>query len=674
MDDTSGETLARCLALFEECHLAIATLARGHVFDVNQACLDLLGYEREEIIGMDSALLFWIGHDDLHRMQSEVERRGSVNDLDVRFRRKDGNQIDCLVTASPWREKEGLSGCMAVIRDVTAQKEAERSLRSLIRMGDKLNSAPELESLLDRLVEQLLELTGAESGCAGLRTSQGMSCNHFFQGSTVVPLTYHCVPGVGWAGWLLEHRTYYLTDDAAHDPVIVPEVRERLGVRSGLAIPIVDSEKDMVAFFEVYNKKTGAGFDHADLDHALAAAQIASLAIHNHLTHQNLSALVAFSQALTVTSDFDQILEVVGRHIEVNFRRRSVILLPVNGGLAPRYRSAEFVFGESELAAATWSWKNDRDAGRSTDIPSGAQAHFLPLKARGHVIGLLGLEVKAGAWFAKVQRQFFNSFVSQSAIAIERGLLEQKVRHLRFLEESEKVQNAVLSAVSHDVRAPLAAITASLSGLLTSDGELNEKVQRQLLETADIEARRLHRLVNNLLSMTRLETGASTVNTEPCDLLEVVSAALEELGAAAVQRQVSFDIPQDLPLVPMDFGLIAHVFINLLSNAFKYSPRDQPVEVRGRIINDQLEVLVVDRGVGVPPEDLGRVFDKFYRIAELGSSTGLGLGLAICKAFIEAHDGRIGMEKNPMGGTIVRFVIPFHDVTTPWANPKLQRT
>ena len=418
------------------------------------------------------------------------------------------------------------------------------------------------------------------------------------------------------------------------------------------------AKRAVIAFFEVYNKRGGAGFTDADLDHSLAAAQIASLAIHNRLLYRNLSALAAFSQSLTVTSDLDQILEVVGHHIEKNFNRSSVILLPVNGGLTPRYRSTEFVLSESELAAATWSWKHAQDAGRSTDILSAVQAHYMPLKARGQVIGVLGLQVKTGAWFSNVQRQLFSAFLSQSALAIERGVLEQKVRRLRFLEESDKVQNAVLTAISHDVRAPLAAITASLSGLLTSDGELDQDVERQLLETADIEARRLHRLVNNLLSMTRLETGVSTVKTEPSDLLDVVSTALEELGASTGQRQVSFDIPDDLPLVPMDFGLITHVFINLLSNAFKYSPPDKPVEIRGRIIDGQLEVLVVDRGVGVPPGDLGRVFDKFYRVAELSPPNGLGLGLAICKAFIEAHNGRISLENNPIGGTIVRFVIP----------------
>lgn len=672
MDDSSGETIARCQTLFEECQDAIAILTRdGRVLDVNQAGLDLFGYERKEIIGMDAARVLYSSPDDLHRLQSDMARRGSVKDYAMQSRRKDGKPIDCLVTASGWQDKDGLRGYMAVVRDATAQNDTEHSLRSLLRMSETLNSASDLDSLLDALVEQLLELTGAESGCAGVRTSQGMSCGHFFQGSRVVPLTYHCAPGVGWAGWLIKHGVHYLTNDAAHDPVILPEVRGRLGVRSGIAVPIVDSEKDVIAFFEVYNKGGSAGFTPADLDHSLAAAQIASLAIHNRLLYQNLSALAAFSQSLTVTNDFDQILEVVGRHMEANFKRRAVILLPFSGGLTPRFSSAEFVFDEQERTAAIWSWEHGQDAGRSTDILSAAQAHYLPLKARGQVIGVLGLEVKPGGWFSNVQRQLFSAVISQSALAIERGLLEQKVRCLRFLEESDKVQNAVLSAISHDVGAPLAAITASLSGLLTSDGALDQAAERQLLETADIEARRLHRLVNNLLSMTRLETGVLTVKTEPHDLLDLVSAALEELGESAGQRRVSFDIPEDLPLVPMDIGLITHVFINLFSNALKYSPPDQPVEVRGRIIDDQLEVLVVDRGIGVLPEDLGRVFDKFYRVADVGASNGLGLGLAICKAFIEAHDGRITLENNPMGGTIVRFVIPFREAATSWENLKL---
>ena len=199
MGDSSGETIARCQTLFEECQEAIAILTReGRVLDVNQAGLDMFGYERKEIIGMDAARVLYSSPDDLHRLQSDMELRGSVKDYAMQSRRKDGKPIDCLVTASGWQDKDGTRGYMAVVRDATAQKDTEHSLRSLLRMSETLNSASDLDSLLDALVEQLPELTGAESGCAGLRTSQGMSCGHFFQGSRIVPLTYHCAPGVGW--------------------------------------------------------------------------------------------------------------------------------------------------------------------------------------------------------------------------------------------------------------------------------------------------------------------------------------------------------------------------------------------------------------------------------------------------------------------------------------------
>jgi PAS domain S-box-containing protein len=659
MDDSSDETIARYQALFDHCQEAIIFFThQAVVLDANQAWLDLLRYGREEISGLDASRLLCGDSEALLRFQGDIERHGSVEDYDIQLQRKDGKQIDCLVNATTWPERGGLRGYMVMVRDAPAQKETERALSCLLRMSDDLNSAADLDDLLDLLVVQLLELTDAESGCAGLRTSQGMECSHFLQPNTIIPMAYHCAPGVGWAGWLIDHGRYYLTNDAGHDPVIVQEVRKRFSVKSGIAVPILDSERDVIGFIEVYNKTTG-DFTSADLDHSLAAAQIATHAIHNRLLQRNLSALVTFSSSLTATSDFDEVLEVVGRHLEANFKRRSVIFLPLNGGLSPRFRSADFVLNDVEFAAAKWSWEHGEDAGHSTEILSSTSAHYLPLKARGEVIGVLGLEAKPEAWFSNVQRQLFKAFVSQSALAIERGLLEHKMRRLRFLEESDKVQNAVLSAISHDVRAPLAAITASLSGLLTSHGALDQAAERQLLDTADIEARRLHRLVNNLLSMTRLETGTSRLKTEPHDLLDVVSAALEELGAAAHQRQVSFHIPDDLPLVSMDFALITHVFINLFSNAFKYSPPDHPIEVRGRIINDHLEVLVVDRGVGVPQQELSRIFDKFYRASEFGSHSGLGLGLAICKAFIEAHGGRITLENNPLGGTIVRLVMPF---------------
>jgi len=148
------------------------------------------------------------------------------------------------------------------------------------------------------------------------------------------------------------------------------------------------------------------------------------------------------------------------------------------------------------------------------------------------------------------------------------------------------------------------------------------------------------------------------VKLEPCDLSDIVGAALEELEASTRRNNISIDIAQDLPLVPMDFNLITQVVVNLFSNALKFSPAEESIQLQGRIVGDKLEVAVADRGRGIPQEDLGRGFQNFHRLAESSSVDGLGLGLSICKELVQAHGGRIRLENNPGGGTMARFILP----------------
>ena len=536
-------------------------------------------------------------------------------------------------------------------------KELQHSLTSLLRLSDSLNSTFDLDTLLDALVEQMLELTNAQTGCAGLHTTNGMSCNRFLEGSCIVPFLYECKPGSGWRGWVLNHGISYLTNDALNDRVIEPEIRERFGVISGMCIPIIDSKKNVIAFVEVYNKQTRAGFTPLDVKNSLAAAKIASLAIQNGLTYGRLTALAAFSRSLTLASDLEQIVEVVAHHVETNFNRGAVILLPADRVLEVRHQALGFVTTAAEMEAAARCWEQNEEAGAETTINPDALAHYFPLRVRGEVIGVLGL-ISGRGWFSTQEVELLTGFLGQSALAIEHGILEQRMRRLRFLDESDRLQTALLTAVSHEVRAPIAAITAAISGLMSAATPLDQQLEQQLLRTAESETKRLHRLMNNLLNVTRLQVGMSRVNLEPCDLSDVVGAALEELGASTGKSNISIDIPPDLPMVPMDFGLITQVLLNLFSNAIKFSPPAQLIQMRSRIVKDKLEVTVADKGPGIPEKELGRVFEKFHRLAESKSVDGLGLGLSICKEFIEAHRGRIRLENNADGGAIAQFILP----------------
>jgi two-component system sensor histidine kinase KdpD len=183
-------------------------------------------------------------------------------------------------------------------------------------------------------------------------------------------------------------------------------------------------------------------------------------------------------------------------------------------------------------------------------------------------------------------------------------------------------------------------------------------VRKELLETAFSEAERLNRFVGNLLDMTRIEAGAVRLNSEPCDVQDLVGCALAALDTRLGSREVSFKMLPIMPLVPMDLVLMTQVLVNLLDNSMKYSPPESLIEVVASTEAAWLVLDVADRGPGVPEHDLKRVFDKFYRIPIPEGAGGTGLGLSICKGIVEAHGGRISAEIRPGGGLRIVIRLP----------------
>jgi two-component system sensor histidine kinase KdpD len=368
-----------------------------------------------------------------------------------------------------------------------------------------------------------------------------------------------------------------------------------------------------------------------------------------------------------------EILRTLARHVEQTFHCQVIVLLPSDAPgsrLSPAVASDRLKIDEHEAAVADWVYRHGQPAGQQTDTLPAARLRYLPLKTARGVVGVLG--VGGASLFERPltaeERRTMEVIASQASLAIERAQLSEAARQAEVLQATERLQTALLSSISHDLRTPLVSITGALSSLREDSANLDEANRASLVENAHAEAVRLNRLVGNLLDMTRLEAGALRLSREPCEVQDVIGTALTQMEETLRDRKVTLDVPEDLPLVPIDFVTIVQVLVNLFDNAEKYSSPDTEIEVRARAVGAFLEIEVSDRGLGIPREDLTRVFDKFYRVQRPESISGTGLGLSICKGIVEAHGGFIGAENRPGGGTTITVALPLKE--PPTAGPR----
>jgi two-component system sensor histidine kinase KdpD len=258
------------------------------------------------------------------------------------------------------------------------------------------------------------------------------------------------------------------------------------------------------------------------------------------------------------------------------------------------------------------------------------------------------------------QLHLLESLVSQIALAIERTRLSEEAQKAHVQAEAERMRNAILSSVSHDLRTPLATITGAASGLVEEQERLDPSARLELARSIYREADRLDRLLKNLLDMMRIEAGAVRLSKEWHPLDEIVGAALARLEGRLRDHTVTTAFPADLPLVLVDGVLLEQVLTNLLENAAKYAPSSSTIDLSASAGDREIVVEVADRGPGLLVGEETRIFDKFYR-GKMAREGGVGLGLTICRGIVEAHGGRIWAESRRGGGAIFRFAIPLSE-------------
>lgn len=329
---------------------------------------------------------------------------------------------------------------------------------------------------------------------------------------------------------------------------------------------------------------------------------------------------------------------------------------------SPSDPDASVMLGDDERAVAHWVFVNQKRAGAGTDTLMGATGFYMPVISQGIVLGVIGLACFKGKINHK-DRLFLRMIASQVAMALERQALSDEQRQILIESEKEKMRSNLLRAISHDLRTPLTCILGASSAVLENGDTLDKQTHDKLVSDIKEDSQWLIRMVENILSVTRINDGSMEVTKKPEAAEEIVAEAISRIRSRFSGRKISVKVPDELLIVPMDGTLIEQVLINLLENAIKHSPDNSIIDVVVKKEGHEAAFEVIDNGVGIAQQNLPHVFDG-YLLSEKrspDSSRGMGIGLTICMSIIKAHHGGMEAVNKPEGGAVFRFVLPLEE-------------
>ncbi|HTV96657.1 MAG TPA: DUF4118 domain-containing protein [Steroidobacteraceae bacterium] len=373
---------------------------------------------------------------------------------------------------------------------------------------------------------------------------------------------------------------------------------------------------------------------------------------------ERAAALYEIARDLSGAAQVDQVVKISDESIERTFHAHAALLLPDGQGRLIITEPREGAALNPEIGTAQWAFDQGKPAGFGTDTLPGSEVLYLPLRAPNKPRGVLAVKAR-NRRILKIpeQRRLLDTFAALIAIALERVHYVGLAQDALVSMESERLRNSLLAALSHDLRTPLTALLGLAESLTLTKPPLSP-TQAETADAIQDEARRMGTLVGNLLDMARIESGEVKLNLQWQPLEEVVGAALEASRGMFARHKIEVRVPLNLPLLRFDAMLIERVLVNLLENAAKYTPPGSTVTVSAETRGERLEVSVGDDGPGLPKGREEAVFQKFTRGERESATPGVGLGLAICRAIIEAHQGTIHGVNGAAGGAVFTFSLP----------------
>jgi two-component system, OmpR family, sensor histidine kinase KdpD len=375
------------------------------------------------------------------------------------------------------------------------------------------------------------------------------------------------------------------------------------------------------------------------------------------------AALYEFSGKIAGIGRLDDLTWAAAHQLATMLDAAALILLPGGDRLAiAASYPPEDTLSDPDLEAATLAWLDGKATGVDTVFFPAAQWLFVPMKSARGAAGAIGLRraLRETPMFPDGDRRLIDALADQTAVAIERIALAQDVEKARLTAETERLRLALLSAISHDFRTPLAAIIGSASSLRAMWERFDQETRIGLIDTIREESERLNRFIGNVLEMTKLETGKLVVRLEPVELADLISATMAEMARTVAQHRIMLAAPPDTPPAMIDPVLGRQVFLNLIDNAAKYAPVGSRIDITVRSSGGTVAAEIADEGPGIPADYLDQVFDRFVRVQGGDRRrAGTGLGLAICRGFVEAMGGRVAVRnRSDRSGAVFTVTLP----------------
>lgn len=373
------------------------------------------------------------------------------------------------------------------------------------------------------------------------------------------------------------------------------------------------------------------------------------------IREERTNALYQLTRELSTATGVKEVINIAKNDINKYFQLKCYIILMNESNQLDfgKLNDNKLFLSKNDMSVAAWTFQHSSKAGRHTDTLPSSNYTFYPLKGNQMNLGVIAIQQENV--FTQGEEQFWEAFISQISGKFEREYLRNMAKQAYLLNESDKLYKTLFNSISHELRIPVATIMGASDTLLVHN--YPEETRQKLYSEINTASIRLNRLIENLLNMSRLESGRITPRLDWCDVHDLANKVTDSLKQELQPFTLSVVIPEDMPLVNLDFGLIEQVLHNIVLNATQNAPADTNIRMKFFYDHGFLTIQVMDRGTGFPASEISSVFNKFYRGKD-AKTVGTGLGLSIVKGFVEAHGGTVIAGNRQNGGAIFTIKIP----------------